>query len=220
MISCTGNGTPPTMLVLRTALIPIWLLTLCSLSHASERAPCFDFSKKNTKLLAPAPYSFPEIGRESRDLGTDPATGLDWAKVSGVVKLPIDQVNNKLLDQMTTRNPKTTTIKTESLPSNGALTRTRVAIRVKPVFFITLEWEEEWAHSLLEGTPEAPKEILIAYQKTKGTSHIRHFCGNILLKSLGPSTTGVFLHEQIDADQRDPDDVADGLLGTLKTLRQ
>ncbi len=208
------------MVVLRIALVPIWLLTLSGLSHATERPPCFDFSKKISKLLAPPPYSFPEIGRESREQGTDSTTGLDWGKVSGMVKSPIDKVNGKLLDQMTTRNPKITTITTEALPPNGALTRTRVSVRVKPVFFITLEWEEEWAHTLLEGTPESPKEILISYQKTKGTSHIRHFCGNILLKSLGPATTGVFLHEQIDADQRDPDDVADGLLGTLKILRQ
>jgi hypothetical protein len=213
------------MVMLRIALIPIWLFALTGTGHATEpgqltdRPPCFDFSKKSTRILSPSPYSYPEIGRESRELGTDAKTGLDWARVAGMVKLPIEKVNTKLLDQMTTRNPKTTTITTESLTPNGALTRTRVAIRVKPVFFITLEWEEEWAHTLIEGTPEAPKEILISYQKTKGTSHIRHFCGNILLKALSPTTTGVFLYEQIDADQRDPDEVADGLLGTLKTLR-
>ncbi len=207
------------MVMLRIALIPIWLGVMPSVAQATERPLCFDFSKKSTRMLAPAPYSYPDTGRESRELGTDSKTGLDWGQVAGVVKLPIEKVNLKLLDQMTTRNPKTTTISTEALPLNGALTRTRVAIRVKPVFFITLEWEEEWAHTLLEGTVESPKEILISYQKTQGTSHIRHFCGNILLKSLNPTTTGVFLYEQIDADQRDPDEVADGLLGTLRTLR-
>ena len=207
------------MFLFRIALLSLWFLAPSGVSHASERPLCFDFSKKSTLMLSPAPYGYPDVGRESRDLGTDPKTGLDWGKVSGIVKLPIEKVNARLLDQMTTRNPKTTTITTESLPTNGALTRTRVAIRVKPVFFITLEWEEEWVHTLIDGTPGAPKEILISYQKTKGTPHIRHFCGNILLKTLGPTATGVFLYEQIDADQRDPDDVADGLLGTLKVLR-
>jgi hypothetical protein len=205
---------------LNTAFIALLFFSGLSEAKAGEVRPlCFDLSKKSTKLLGDPPREFPGAGSEQVVSGTDSKTGLDWGRVVGRVKKPLKKVNELMLDPMITRNAKTTTVTTETLPDAGFLTRYRVAIRVKPVFFITLEWEEIWAHSLLEGTPDAPKSILISYQKTQGTSHIRHFCGNILLKEIDKDTTGVFLIENIDADQRDPDEVANGLLGTLKILQ-
>jgi hypothetical protein len=205
---------------MKAAVIALLFFSGLSGAGAGEVRPlCFDLSKKSTKFLGDPPREFPGTGSEQVTFGTDAQTGLDWGRVVGRVKKPIKKVNELLLDPMLTRNAKTTTVTPEKLPEAGFLSRYRVAIRVKPVFFLTVEWEEMWAHALLDGTPEAPKSILISYQKTGGTSHIRHFCGNILLKEIDKDTTGLFLIEHIDADHRDADEVANGLIGTLKTLQ-
>jgi hypothetical protein len=200
----------------------LFLFVLSTPTRAEEPASrplCFDLSRKNVRLLAPPPSHFPPPGSELLEHGTEKITGLDWGRVAGTVKRPIDRVNALLLEPLFTRNPKHTTVTRLPLSENGSLNRYRVKITVKPIFFLTLEWEEEWTHALIEGTAEAPKSILISYQKTAGTSHIRHFCGNILIKALSPDSSGVYLVEHIDADRRDSEEVMNGLLGTLKALR-
>ncbi|NDD93382.1 hypothetical protein EBZ37_15035, partial [bacterium] len=62
--------------------------------------------------------------------------------------------------------------------------------------------------------------IVISYQKTSGTSHIQHFCGNILIQRLSRTQTGVYLTEEIKADRRSAEDVHNGLMGTLRTLQK
>jgi len=93
-------------------------------------------------------------------------------------------------------------------------------IVVKPVFFITIAWSEEWGFGLKKGTPANPEAIVISYQKTEGTSHIKHLCGNISLQMLSPTSTGVFIYEEVQADRRSSDDVLNGITGTLRTLRE
>jgi hypothetical protein len=213
----------------RHSLHPLFysaLFVFLGLSHSafagSDEAPslCFDLSKKNTKLLYPAPTRFAEEGKESKEFGTDELTKRNWSHVDGVVKKPIMSLYQKLLDPMTTRNAKTTRVEMVEVPTTGTLKKEHLSIHVKPVFFITVEWEEEWAYSVLEGSEASPKSILISYQKTNGTSHIRHFCGNILLKKLDDQSTGVFLVENIDADHRSAEDVYNGILVTLRILRE
>jgi hypothetical protein len=93
-------------------------------------------------------------------------------------------------------------------------------IVIKPVFFITIEWSEEWGFALKQGTVDKPEAIVISYQKTEGTSHIKHLCGNIYLQSLSATSTGVFIYEEVQADRRTSKDVLNGLTGTLRTLRE
>lgn len=69
------------------------------------------------------------------------------------------------------------------------------------------------------GHADHSREVLIAYQKTAGTGHIRHFCGNILLRSEGPIQTDFAVYEETDATRRSAEDIAHGHLGTLRTLR-
>jgi hypothetical protein len=69
------------------------------------------------------------------------------------------------------------------------------------------------------GTPNAPKEALIAYQKVDGTGHIKHFCGNIWLKAAGPGKTDFAVYEEAEATRRTPEAIAQGHMGTIRTLR-
>jgi hypothetical protein len=189
---------------------------------AAESAPslCFDSSKPSIKLLRPPPPRFPDPGKEQESFGKDATTGFDWAAAAGRVSKPIGTVLEKLLDPMTTRDRETTTVEMEHQPVKGAIDKQHIKIKVKPFFFLTLEWEEDWLYSIKKGTPAKMESVVISYQKTSGTSHIEHFCGTILLQKLAPDTTGVFLTEEIKADRRSAEDVYRGLAGTLRTLRE
>jgi len=37
---------------------------------------------------------------------------------------------------------------------------------------------------------------------------------------LSPTSTGVFIYEEVQADRRSSDDVLNGITGTLRTLRE
>ncbi len=176
----------------------------------SNSEACFDFTKKITSPLRAAPESF-EKDLTDRDH--------DWATTSGTVEKPIADLLKALLDPKTIRNDSNTHIQLVEKTSADFLKLQEEQIEVKPVFFLTLNWTELWAYSLLTGTSTAPTSLLISYEKTSGTSHIQHYCGNILLKQLSPKNTGVFLYEEMKADHRNSSDILNNLKGTLRTLR-
>jgi hypothetical protein len=186
-------------------------------AQASESlAPCFDFSTKITTPLKPAPTQF-EKGQDISKLTE--GDSFDSARVSGRIEKPILALYQKLLDPRTIRADEDIEIKVKTTESKDYLKRITQSIKITPVFFITLEWNEEWVYALKEGTPEAPKSIVISFEKTSGTSHIQRLCGNYVLQSLGPTLTGVFIYEEMGADRRDAKDILNDITGTLKTLR-
>ena len=195
-------------------IILIAFLMGAVLSIPSAHA-CFDFNTKVLQPIRPAPTQF-EIGKdEAKSVEGD----LDWAETSGVVEKPISELYQMLLDPHTIRNGGNTRVVTTEIPTPLYLKKIDQDITVKPVFFLTLNWKETWAYVLKDGTPEDPKSILISYEKKSGTSHIHHLCGNILLQSLKPKETGVYLYEELNGDRRTAQDVLNGIKGTLHTLR-
>jgi hypothetical protein len=188
---------------------------LFQIAHAETN--CFDFSKTSTHLLKTAPTKF-VAGTDPSDSGTD-AKENDWGSVSGVVNKPIAELYQKLLDPKTIRNGDNTKVEVVPTDTKDFLKKFIEKIVIKPVFFVTINWSEEWGFALKDGTAEKPHSIVISYQKVEGTSHIKHLCGNILLESLTPASTGVFLYEEVQADRRSSTDVLNGITGTLRTLR-
>ncbi len=200
-------------------LLPAWvLLSFTLLPLANAASPCFDFSQKSTKILHAPPNKF-EAGKSLSDFGTD-AKENDWGQVSGIVEKPILELYKKLQDPKTIRNSDNTKVEVTSSEPKDYLKLIHEKITIKPVFFMTVEWQEDWAYALKEGTPEKPTAILVSYQKTGGTSHIKHLCGNILLQALSPTRTGVYLYEEVQADRRSAEDVLNGITGTLRTLKE
>ena len=181
-------------------------------SPPSAQEGCFDLSRPNQTLLRPR--------SETEPFGLDEPSGFAWAKSEGVIEKPISTVLKLLLNPMTTRDPEITKLTVSEIKVPGALHKDLIHVRVKPIFFLTLEWDEEWLYTLKAGTPETPKSVVIAYQKINGTSHIEHFCGTILLERISEARTGISQVEEIKADRRSPKDVYQGLLGTLRTLRE
>ena len=198
----------------RYLLVSIPFLSQVALADGT----CFDLSKSSITLLKPAPTKF-EAGTDPSENGTDVSQN-DWGKISGVVNKPIADLYQKLLDPKTIRNSDNTKVTVVPIETKDFLKKKIEKIVVKPVFFITVEWSEEWGFALKQGTPEKPEAIVVSYQKSEGTSHIKHLCGNILLQSLSPTSTGVFLYEEVQADRRSSKDVLNGITGTLRTLRE
>ncbi|NDF13745.1 hypothetical protein EB061_00250 [bacterium] len=155
---------------------PAWfLLVLLNAfpAHAARTAElCFDFNRESATVLGPEPDRYPEEGKESAEHGwkDDPALKerIAWAKARGSIDLPLAVVLKKFQEPMTTRDPETTRVNAVTLSDPNAILKQRINVSVKPVFFITLEWVEEWLFNLLEGTTLQPKRVLIRYQKTEG----------------------------------------------------
>ncbi len=204
-------------------LIPYSSLVLpgSGLAQAAAPSTCFDLSKPNSNLLRPAPDQFAKPENENDpDYGKDPATGFSWARASGIVKKPVSDLLAKLLDPMVTRDRSNTKVEVTEIKVPGAYRKNEVRVRIKPVFFLTLEWVEEWLYTVRNDASGAPESIVISYQKTSGTAHIRRLCGNILVRRLSGQESGVYLTEEIEADRRTPGELHRGLLGTLRTLRE
>jgi hypothetical protein len=204
----------------RIARISVLLLSIPCFSGNSVASPCFDLNQPNVTLLKPSPTTFPEIGKESQSFGKDEKTGYDWAIASGRVNKPLSLILERLLDPMTTRDREITEVEMNRVEVKGALQKQHLKIKVKPIFFLTLEWEEDWLYTIKKGKPGKMESVVISYQKTSGTSHIEHFCGNILIQRIKSGVSGVFLTEEIKADRRSAEDVYRGLMGTLRTLRE
>ena len=126
------------------------------------------------------------------------------------------------LDHRNLKDSTRTTVVTTVLerPDYLAFHNVDVTVRIRALFFkLKLQWTEAWGYSLVEGTPDAPLKIVIAYQKIAGTSHIDQQCGSYVLWARDAATTDLALYEEVKADRRSAEDTRDmhkGILGTLR----
>jgi hypothetical protein len=56
---------------------------------------------------------------------------------------------------------------------------------------ITVDYSMTWAHKITEGSPQAPKRIIIRYQKTWGSNVIPLYEGSIELEEIGDKVTSI-----------------------------
>lgn len=195
----------------------VLLSILCLPAFGEESPRCFDF---NTKVTKPLGKMLPlKPGQDTSDLG-DLKDGVNWASLRGTVKKPIKKVLDLLLDHKTTASPRVDEMEVAKVESPNYLARHDVKFLIKPFLFVKVRWTEQWAYTLVDGTPADPKEVLVSYQKVEGTSHIEHLCGSVVLRKLGPNETDVYQYEEAKATQRSAKDTLKGNIGTLKTLRE
>jgi hypothetical protein len=84
---------------------------------------------------------------------------------------------------------------------------------------VRIEWVDEWAFSIVQGTVERPEKIVVVYQKREGTSHIAHFCGTLVLERLDDGSTDVAEYEESTITGKDTADVAKGIAWLLGLMR-
>jgi hypothetical protein len=177
---------------------------------------CFDFEKNLTEPLQSPIASV--AGTDVTKIGSL-ENGVQWGAVRGVAKKPIREIIEKFSDPYLTKNRKTTKITAQPLKNPRYLWERAMTLVVKPVFFVTIEWEEQWALKIREGTRDAPKSAIVYYQKTAGTSHLEHLCGNILLSARDSASTDVYLYEEVKASRWTNEDAVRNFLVVLKILR-
>lgn len=200
------------------------LLSAYPFSYASneeEQNLCFNFKDKITTALKAAPTKF-ESGKDFTSKGQNKSE-VDWAEVGGLVNKSVKDLYLKLLDPKTIRSGDNVKVNASDLQSNpiakNYLKYIEQSIELKPRWFLTLKWKENWAYTLLDGTAENPKTILISFQKFEGTSHIERFCGSILLQTISPTQSSVYIYQEMKASRRDAQNILDDITGTLRTLR-
>jgi hypothetical protein len=207
-------------LLLPPGLFTLQILALAAFGEAAEPPrPCFDFA---VKIIDPLRPPLPRIeGRDNSAFGTYPS-GIDWAAARALVAMPIGAVYAKLLDHRTVKDMKKTTLSTTVLERPGYLDfhRVDVVVTLRALFVkVKVAWTEEWGYSLVEGTRDAPRKIVVSYQKIAGSRFIKHQCGSYVLEAHDEATTDLSLYEEIKADHRSAEDTRNMHAGTLRTLR-
>jgi hypothetical protein len=181
---------------------------------------CFDFRVPVVEPLRP---TIPLLAEgDNHVFGTYP-DGIDWASGRALVGRPITAVYPMFLDHRNLKDSTRTTVVTTVLERPDYLTfhNVDVTVRIRALFFkLKLQWTEAWGYSLVEGTPDAPLKIVIAYQKIAGTAHIDQQCGSYVLWARDPATTDLALYEEVKADRRSAEDTRDMHKGILTTLRK
>lgn len=200
----------------RWAVLGLVLAAGVSPPAGRAETPCFDLSQPVTKPLVEAPSG--ESTGDQGDSGTK-TEGRAWARLRGRVAKPIARVLAMLQDHQLMRDPSIDELAVERRDRGPHLARLRVHSRVKPFLFVRVEWTDEWAYTLVEGTPEAPQKIVVAYQKIAGTSNIAHFCGNVVLRRLDAATTEVYQYEESKITGRSQREQAESLVSLLALLR-
>jgi len=186
---------------------------------AEPTRPCFDLA---LKVIDPLRPPIPRIeGRDNSAYGTYP-NGIDWASGRALMAMPIKELYQRLLDHRNVKDMKKTTLTTTVIerPAYLAFHHVDVVVRVRALFVkMKIAWTEEWAYSLVEGTPEAPRKIVVSYQKIGGARVIKHQCGSYVLQAIDQSTTDLSLYEETKADHRSAEDTRNMHAGILRNLR-
>lgn len=186
---------------------------------AEPAGPCFDFRQTVVEpLIPPIPLL---DGRDNHAFGTYP-TGIKWASARAVLDVPIEETYARLLDHRNVKDMKKTTLTTTVLdrPDYMAFHLVDIVVRLRLLLLkMDLPWREEWAYSLTEGTPQAPRRIVVSYQKVAGTTHIKRQCGSYVLEARDDGTTDLSVYEEIKAARRSARDTRDMHKGIIKNLR-
>lgn len=173
---------------------------LFCLSGWSDDLLCFgQFREKIEKpLLKPPPLKPGSIQSHEGKRGSD---GAEYAGARAVVRKPLKDLYLWLLDHTNWKDMSKTRLKTVESKKPGYLAFHTVEVDVNVWAFIRIQWVEEWAYALVEGTLKEPKEIQVSYQKKSGTSHLTKLCGSVTLKAMGPRETDVYFYEEAIAER-------------------
>ncbi len=203
--------------LVRGGSLGIWLVSIATcLSSSLAQGRCFDF---NTKVTAPlkAAQPLPASG-DAVDTGQR-GDGIIWTRLRGTIAKATSRVLALLLNHDTMRDPEVDELQVKKKESPQDLARHCVSYDVRPFPLIKVRWTEEWGYAVADGPEAMPTTWGISYEKTEGTSHIDHFCGNIVLRRLSDTLTDMFQYEESKISRPDIDDQAKALKALLAKLR-
>jgi hypothetical protein len=176
--------------------------------------------EENTAPL-PAPTAtdeFPEV--LSVVTGTD--SGGSFLHAYAYVKAPIAAVWTAFKDPnvVTDRRSITSFTTTYDVEAEYDVSY-RCRIVVEDV--ITLTFDITWRESAVAGTVDAPTRVIIAYQKTWGSSLVRRMAGTIELLEIAPDVTQIGWVQRLQATRTSPADLiswnADQYTDVVRSVR-
>ncbi|MCC7382171.1 MAG: hypothetical protein IT384_10090 [Deltaproteobacteria bacterium] len=200
---------------LAIAAVVLGLSSLAPSAAAAEPL-CFDFSRPVEAPLVPLP---PTSSLEDLAASGSKRDGVVWGQVRGRVARPLARVMRLLQDYRRWRDERVDELVIDRRPADPHLARFRVQSTVRPFPFVTVEWVDEWVFSLLDGTPSAPRAVLVSHQKVEGTAHIDRHCGSLVLREVDGSTTEVLQYDEARITGRSAKDQVDGMSALLAFLR-
>lgn len=210
------------MLSFFAALLPLWGGSLAGgdLAHAAPQKACFDFSRPVVKPLRSLPSLRLGASPEQKisQAAGERAGDLKWAAVRGEVPRPLSEIVEELKSHEITKSGRVSEMNVVDFSDPHFLARQKVVFTVKPFLFIEVNWTEDWAFTPIKTERGEPTQILVAYEKTEGTSHIKHLCGTYELQKIAPDRTLVTLYEEAIATQRSKEDTLNGIRATLEKL--
>ena len=187
---------------------------------ADLSGPCFDL---RGTVVAPLSPPIPLVrGSDNHVFGTYPG-GVGWAAGRAVLDVPIGSVLGRLLDHRNVKDMAKTALKTTVVdrPEYLAFHLVDVVVTVRALFLkVTVPWTEAWAYRLVAGVPEAPRQIVVSYQKVAGSRHIERQCGSYVLQARPDGSTDLSLYEEVKARRRSPEDTRNMHRGILRNLRR
>lgn len=178
--------------------------------------------------LAPAPMGmegdpFPETLSFARRSWVIPGTTMRTSSVHAraFIKRPIAAVWAAARDPQTGRDPTASQgfgVRAYNTDPTFAFTyRTHVTVNA----VITLMWDVDWRHGVVDGTIEAPRVTAARWQKTMGSSEIELIEGSLMLRAVDgqPDVTEVLYQYHLKAPFSSNETIVDYLtviFGRLK----
>ena len=206
-------------------LLYLLVATSCAdpLPASADSATCFSFQSPVTKILAETPEAIDLKAAQAKEDKTASGTlgdELKWGAARGQVDHSAREILTAFLNPYTMKDPTTTQVNFTDQSKSGVWTlRTQhVNLSILGGLFHP-EWDETWSYLISVGDVQKPLQVVIAYEKTAGTSQLEKLCGSIWVRELNPHQSNLYLFEEVKTSHRTAEDIALGHLGTLKTLR-
>jgi hypothetical protein len=174
---------------------------------------CYDFAREIKE--GPVNQKSVRFPADSQKASGELPSGVVWAAVKDRSPRTIPAILEELGSHETNKSRRISEMQVSELGDPNFLRHQKVKFVVTPFPLINISWTEDWAFTLLAGTAERPERVLVAYEKTDGTSHIRHLCGAYELRALPSGETSIYLYEEAKATSRSREDTLDGVAATL-----
>ena len=132
--------------------------------------------------------------------------GYDWGHAQGYIKAPIAIVWAAIKDP-------------QVVADRRSADKLSYVMNIDPTYDFSyqlhyyvsddlVEWEENWRYGVIEGTDDAPLEIVNSNQKVWGTEYIRIDAGSMLIQSVAADLTLIGVMEHLDATGSDTSNIS------------
>lgn len=189
---------------------------------SSEYVACYNFKEPiNAPLRRPFSDNSPLPEDKIKKAKGSVQRGewkVHWASAQAESLLSIKQIVKNLQNHKVTMSSSVDEHDVESSKDDHNQLTHLVNFLIKPFPFVRVRWTEKWVYSLWRGTENDPQVYHAAYQKIKGTSHIEHLCGSILVEQMPKTITRITLIEEAKATRTDVNKTLQSVVGTVKSI--